>query len=292
MLLNYSEYSDLQTYEQLDEKLIIVGKGKRYGQIMFLAGGAGSGKGFAIKNFIEGEKFKVKDPDEVKKAFLKVAKEKDKFPEIKDLNLTKPDDVFKLHNFVKKKGTAAKLLGNLLKDAEISAKKGTLPNLLFDRTMKDMDDIGDILPQLDAAGYDRKNIHLTWVLTDYRVAIKNNLDPKRGRVVPEDILLQTHSGAAKTVYSILKGKTDSGINGDVNVILNNRENTIPFVDAKGNPIRGSRSKELIVKDFKYLNMKKQGKGFNKEADIQKQLYAWVKDNVPDDAMKTIKEPKL
>jgi hypothetical protein len=39
-------------------------------------------------------------------------------------------------------------------------------------------------------------------------------------------------------------------------------------------------------------MKKQGKTFNKEADIQKQLYAWVKDNVPDDAMKTIKEPRL
>ena len=292
MLLNYTEYSDLQTYEQLDEKLIIVGKGKKYGQIMFVAGGAGSGKGFAIKNFIEGEKFKVKDPDEIKKAFLKVAKEKDKYPELKGLDLTKPDDVAKLHAFVKKKGTIGKLLGNLLKDAEISAKKGTLPNLLFDRTVKDMDDISDILPQLDAAGYDRKNIHLTWVLTDYRVAIKNNLDPKRGRVVPEDILLQTHSGAAKTVYSILKGKTDSGINGDVNVILNNRENTIPFVDAKGKPKKGSRSKELIVKDFKYLNMKKQGKGFNKEADIQKQLYAWVKDNVPDDAMKTIKEPKL
>jgi len=259
---------------------------------MFLAGGAGSGKGFAIKNFLEGEKFKVKDPDELKKAFLKVAKEKDKFPEIRSLNLLKPDDVFKLHDFVKKKGTAAKLLGNLLKDAELSAKKGTLPNIIFDRTVKDMDDVGDILPLLDAAGYDRKNVHLTWVLTDYRVAIKNNLDPKRGRVVPEDILLKTHSGAAKTMYSILKGKTDSGINGDVNVILNNRENTIPFVDAKGKPIKGSRSKELVIKDFKYLNMKKQGKTFNKEADIQKQLYAWVKDNVPDDAMKTIKEPKL
>jgi hypothetical protein len=292
MFLNYSEYSDLQTYEQLDEKLIIVGKGKKYGQIMFLAGGAGSGKGFAIKNFIEGEKFKVKDPDEIKKAFLKVAKEKDKYPELKGLDLTKPDDVFKLHMFVKKKGTIGKLLGNLLKDAEISAKKGTLPNLLFDRTVKDMDDISDILPQLDAAGYDRKNIHLTWVLTDYRVAIKNNLDPERGRVVPEDIVLQTHTGAAKTMYAILKGKTDSGIQGDVNVILNNRENTIPWVDAKGEPIKGSKSKRVIVKDFTYLNMKKQGKAFNKEADIQKQLYAWVKANVPDDALKTIKEPKL
>ena len=292
MLLNYSEYSDLQTYEQLDEKLIIVGKGKRYGQIMFIAGGAGSGKGFAIKNFLEGEKFTVKDPDEIKKAFLKISKEKDKYPDLKGLILTKPDDVGKLHTFVKNMGTAGKLLGNLLKDAEISAKKGTLPNIIFDRTMKDMNDIREILPLLDGAGYDRKNIHLTWILTDYRVAIKNNLDPERGRVVPEDILLQTHSGAAKTMYAILKGKTNSGIQGDVNVILNNRENTIPFVDAKGKPIKGSKSKRVVVKDFTYLNMKKQGKAFNKEADIQKQLYAWVKANVPADALKNIEEPRL
>ena len=290
MLLNYTEYSDLQAYEQLDEKLIIVGKGKKYGQIMFIAGGAGSGKGFAITNFLEGEKFKVKDPDELKKAFLKVAKEKDKYPEIKDLDLKKPEDVFKLHAFVSNKGTAGKLLGNLLKDADISAKKGTLPNIIFDRTMKDMNDVDKILPLLDASGYDRKNIHLTWVLTDYKVAIKNNTT--RDRVVPADILLQTHVGAAKTIYSILKGKTDSGIQGDINVILNNRENTIPFVDSEGEPIKGSRSKQVIVKDFTYLNMKKQGRRFNNEASIQKQLYSWVKNNAPEDALDNIKEPEL
>ena len=292
MFLNYSEYNNLKTFEQLDEKLIIVGKGKRYGQIMFVAGGAGSGKGFAIDNFLEGDKFKVKDPDEIKKAFQKIAKEKNKYPEIQGLDLTKPDDVFKLHMFVKKMGTAGKLLNNLLKDAEVSAKKGTLPNLLFDRTMKDMEDINEILPQLDAAGYERKNMHLTWVLTNYKVAVKNNLDPARGRVVPEDILLQTHTGAAKTVYSILKGKTNAGIKGDVNVILNNRENTIPFVDAEGKPVKASGSKQIVIKDFTYLNMKKQGKPFNNEASVQKQLYHWVKKNVPNDALKHIKEPEL
>mgnify|MGYP003387882451 FL=1 len=76
------------------------------------------------------------------------------------------------------------------------------------------------------------------------------------------------------------------------MILNNRENTIPFVDAKGVPIKGSKSKRVVVKDFTYLNMKKQGKAFNKEADIQKQLYAWVKANVPADSLKTIEEPRL
>ena len=58
MLLNFLERDTLQIFQQLDEKLIIVGKGKKYGQIMFIAGGAGSGKSFAIKNFLEGDKFK------------------------------------------------------------------------------------------------------------------------------------------------------------------------------------------------------------------------------------------
>ena len=37
--------------EFLEEKLIMLSNGKKYGQIVFLAGGAGSGKGFAMFNF-------------------------------------------------------------------------------------------------------------------------------------------------------------------------------------------------------------------------------------------------
>ena len=47
----------LKFRQYLEEKLIMYGQGKRYGQIVFLAGGAGSGKGFAISNFMEKEKF-------------------------------------------------------------------------------------------------------------------------------------------------------------------------------------------------------------------------------------------
>ena len=53
--------------QELAEKLLVIGKGKKYGQIIFLTGGAGSGKGFSVKNFLEGEKFKVRDVDEMKK---------------------------------------------------------------------------------------------------------------------------------------------------------------------------------------------------------------------------------
>ena len=304
MILKFLEHFHLREFQQLDEKLIIVGKGKRYGQIMFLAGGAGSGKGFAIKNFLEGDKFKVRDVDEWKKALMKIGELKKKWPEIKGLNLRKPNDVARLHMFVKEKGIKDKTLDRMLGDAirSGSAKKGTLPNILFDITLKEIGDIKEVLPSLMEAGYDSKYMRLTWVLTNYHVAVQNNAT--RDRVVPSDILLQTHEGAAKTMVDIIRGKTPSGLNGAVNVILNNRENTIAFKDAAGNTIKRTRryatpdekkkkeDETIVVKDFTYLNMKKEGKKFNNEAAVQKQLYSWISKNVPDSALDTIKEPEL
>ena len=65
-------------YIELIEKQIIIGKGAKYGQIVFMAGGAGSGKGFARKHFLEGGKFKVRDVDEWKKSFIRLAQLKKK----------------------------------------------------------------------------------------------------------------------------------------------------------------------------------------------------------------------
>ena len=46
-----------------------------------------------------------------------------------------------------------------------------------------------------------------------------------------------------------------------------------------------------MKDFTYINLKKEGKRFNREASVQKQLFDWIKDNVPDTALQAIDEPK-
>ena len=71
-MLGFREHMLMEDYEQLDEKLILYSNGAKYGQVVFLAGGAGSGKGFAQKNFMEVGKFKVFDVDELKKLFIKV----------------------------------------------------------------------------------------------------------------------------------------------------------------------------------------------------------------------------
>ena len=93
-------FSKFIAEQYLEEKLIMYNQGKRYGQIVFLAGGAGSGKGFEISNFMEKEKFKIRDVDEWKKAFQKLADTTEKYPEIKGLKLKNPKDVYKLHMFV------------------------------------------------------------------------------------------------------------------------------------------------------------------------------------------------
>lgn len=270
--------------QQLDEKLIMYNQGKRYGQIVFLAGGAGSGKGFAIKNFMEPEKFKIRDVDEWKKAFLKMAEYKDKYAELRGLNLRTPEDVFKLHMFVKKMGIKDKTLDLLLANAK---NPETLPNIIFDITFKDVDDISGVIPQLLAAGYKQENIHLTWVLTNYRVAVKNNAE--RERVVPEDILLATHEGAADNMYSVIGGKIPYGVNGAVRVILNNRENTIPYLDANNKPMKAKNKVkkakdgedgEIQVLDFTYLTLKPEGKPPLSHIDVKKQVYYWIINNIP------------
>ena len=264
----------LKFRQYLEEKLIMYGQGKRYGQIVFLAGGAGSGKGFAISNFMEKEKFKIRDVDEWKKGFLKLAQTRKQFSELKGLQLRNPKDVYKLHMFVKEKGIKDKSLDLLLRDSNTDR----LPNIMFDITMKDANDIGSVLPKLIEAGYDSKNIHLTWVLTNYAVAIVNNRN--RERVVPEDIMLLSHEGAATSMYNVIKGKIPRGLNGGVRVILNNRENTIPYVDPETKKMVKTKQGDILVKDFTYLTFKKEGKTVAPESDIKKQLMGWIASNVP------------
>ena len=260
--------------QYLEEKLIMYNQGKRYGQIVFLAGGAGSGKGFAIANFMEKEKFKVRDVDEWKKAFMKIADAQDKYPEIKGLKLSNPRDVAKIHKFVKKLGIKEKSIDLMLADAN----SRHLPNIMFDITMKDTSNIDVVMPKLIKAGYDAKNIHLTWVLTNYAVAIINNRN--RERVVPEDIMLLSHEGAATSMYDVIKGKLPKGLNGSVRVILNNRDNTIPYVDPDTKKPMKTSQGNLLVKDFTYLTFKKEGKSIGPEMNVKRQLLGWIAANVP------------
>ena len=269
--------TEKRNIQDLIEKQIIVGKGARQGQIVFLAGGAGSGKGFARNNFLEGEKFKVRDVDELKKAFLILAKTKDKYKEIRGLDLRRTKDVMKMHMFIKNKGIQDKTLDLLLQGGKLKH----LPNILIDTTLAEAKKVDKLVPQFMASGYDPKNIHIVWVLTNYSIAVKQNRNPERGRIVPEDILLATHEGAANTMWNFIRKGTPRGVDGGVYIVLGGPEHTVLWEDKEGKPIKTGKKKDtVVVKDFKYLVMKEPGKSMTKEKDLLGQALSWIRTNVP------------
>ncbi len=315
-MLNFKKY--LVEQELLNEKLLLINNGKRYGQIVFLAGGAGSGKGFAGSNFMNSGDFKIRDVDEMKKAYIKLNDLTHKFPELDGIDLKKPEDVGRLHAFVKKKKLVSNTMDNLIKGMK---NPETLPNIIFDVTMKDLDAVKENVPNLLEQGYKPENIHIVWILTDYDIAYNANLD--RDRVVPygkdgsPNIILQTHEGAGRTMWDIVgKGKIPKNVNGGIYVVLNNRDQTVVFkaedgkdyrsakdnpdakarktnvkkgdqtsiaiktgkTDKKGNPV-------VIIKDFTYLTYKEPGKSPKTDKDIYKQLSMWVTNNVPKSTFK-------
>ena len=293
------------TEDILNEKLITYGNRKPYGQIVFIAGGAGSGKGFAIDNFLDSSSFKVRDVDEMKKQLQvlnrlgkitikdilakygrniklkdldmirKVEKEGYK---LQNLNLKNPDHVYVLHLLVKAMGIKEKSLENLLAGKN---NPEVLPNIMFDITAKDVTDITSVVPMLKEAGYKAENIHLTWILTNYVTAMVNNKN--RSRMVPEDILLKTHEGASNTVWGLVTKALPKGMNGRVDVILNNPEHTVFYTDAEGRTINGK------VKGFLSLPLKKAGGGIFPEKLWKDKLFGWVKDNAPESITANMKE---
>ena len=293
------------TEDILNEKLITYGNRKPYGQVVFIAGGAGSGKGFAISNFLDSASFKIRDVDEMKKqlqvlnrlgkldinSIMKkygksikpkdvdlINKIQDEGFKLQNLNLKNPDHVYALHILVDAMGIKDKTLHSLL-----SGKNNpeTLPNILFDITAKKITSITSVIADLKKAGYKADNIHLTWILTNYVTAMVNNRN--RARMVPEDILLQTHEGASNTIWGIVTKALPKGMNGRIDVILNNPEHTVFYTDDDGKTINGK------VKGFKSLPLKKAKGGIYAEAVWKKLLFSWVKGNAPESITANMKE---
>lgn len=273
-------YEEIQRY--LEEKLLIVGKGARTDQAVILAGGAGSGKSFAVNQMIGGQ-YKVFNPDDLKDTLIKmrenIKKGNPNYPtaptlvgfmkQIKDLDLRNPNDTGILHMAVKDLKSGGRSLDQRkMYSFFLDPSKKILPNVLFDATLKNIEQLtGDaegmgILELLDEAGYKPENIHIVWVLTDYRIALKQNLT--RDRVVPADILFKSHGGAAKTMKDIIfKDYMKLGIKGDISVIIGGKS-SVEY--KKGSTIERdgkvyTLDKDLVspvIRDFKYFRLKRAG----------------------------------
>jgi hypothetical protein len=144
----------------------------KYGQIIFLIGGAGSGKNFALENIVGHNGINC-DVDDLKSY---IAREK-KFQEepgnefLKDMDFKNPEHVSKIHQVAKKyfepEGSEmeSSRLDGILKAARTSKRKGNLPNVVLNITGKCPNDFQRLATPFVEAGYNPSDIHVIWVLT-------------------------------------------------------------------------------------------------------------------------------
>ena len=187
-LKTFGEHSQ----QQLDEVAIQFG-GKAYpkfGQVVILAGGAGSGKGFVLSNLlsIEGKTF---DVDEMKRLAIASSVFSSKVKaetgvDLKKLNLRVPENVSKIHEIIGGLYKVDKKIMSTVNQSVLSAHPERRPNLIFDVTLKDTAKLEKITRSIQQIGYDKKDIHIVWVMNKFDVAVKQNAG--RARVVPEEIL--------------------------------------------------------------------------------------------------------
>jgi predicted kinase len=267
-----------QFKEFLVEKLVTFG-GKAYpkfGNVVILQGGAGSGKGF-IKNKLLGIDGWSFDVDELKdfilhsEIFHKRIKD-DMGIDVKTLDLKNPDDVALLHSITKKYKLDSKFKKTEYQTISM-AHPDRKPNLIFDITAKDIKSIAKISDAVTKLGYDKKNIHIVWVLDAVEMAVQKNKN--RDRHVPEDILIQTHEFASLTAKKLMSMGNDikKYMDGDYWIVFNK-------VGVDSTLVKSNKGGDYIKEAF-YVKIKEQGKAPMNPKKFTKQLLMKIRDYVPD-----------
>ena len=275
------QYIEAQ-YEELLEKLITFG-GKAYpkfGNVVIMAGGAGSGKGFVKDTLvgIEGYTFDVDDLKRLAVASPMIQKrvKKDLGQDLKKIgsDLSNEDNVGKLHAIL---GDYLNLDDRRMKTLYTSimtAPPDRKPNIIFDVTLKDLQKLEKITRQVSAIGYPKENVHIVWVVNDIEVAKAQNKDPKRGRVVPADILVNTHRGASSTMNDILNmGKgLRKYMDGDIAFAFNK-------IGVDSNIAKSGKGGQYVV-DANYFYVKRRGKMPTPVAKLEKEIRMKITKYVP------------
>lgn len=269
--------------EFLLEKLITFG-GKaypRFGNIVFMAGGAGSGKGFVLSNLV-GIEGKTLDVDELKTLAsrapsIRARVKKELGVDLDDLaaNLKNPENVGKLHGIMGDYLQLDDRKQKALFTSVLSQPADKKPNIIFDTTLKDLQKLEKLTRQAAELGYDKKNIHIVWVVNDIEVAKAQNL--KRSRTVPTEILVNTHRGAANTLADVINmgAGLKKYMDGDIVFAFNK-------VGVDANLVKGQKGGSY-VKDANYFYVKRQGKAPTSvdklDRDIRAKIASYVPKNV-------------
>jgi len=248
-----------EQYDILLEKLITVG-GRAYpkfGNVVIMAGGAGSGKGF-IKDKLLGLEGAIFDVDALKTLAAKVPvirkKIKDEMGldlEMISQNLKDPNNVAQLHQIIGDYLDIPNKKQKAFFTSVLSADMERKPNIIFDVTLKDLYKLENITRRVSMFGYDTKNIHIVWVVNDIEVAKAQNQN--RDRVVPTEILINTHRGASSTMADIVNmgDKIKKYMDGDIVFAFNKVKVDSDLVKSK--------TGGAYIKDAAYFYVKRKGK---------------------------------
>lgn len=279
-----------ETYDMLVEKLITFG-GKAYpkfGNVVIMAGGAGSGKGFVKDNLVGMEGFTF-DVDELKKVAARtpaiVKKVKDETGHdleylAKNMGVGNERNVSKVHELIGDYLNLDDKRKKVLYGSILTAPAERKPNLIFDVTMKNMKQLTKYTYPIQDLGYDKKNIHIVWVVNDIEIAKAQNISRGKkpgGRTVPTEILVDTHQGASNTMKSILNMGKDLAkyMDGDIVFAFNKIK-----VDSD---LSVSKRGGSFIKDANYVYVKKQGKPVTSVKDLgldlRKKIASYVPKNV-------------
>lgn len=268
-----------EQYEELVEALITFG-GQAYpkfGNIVIMAGGAGSGKGF-VKDKLVGIEGRVFDVDELKTLASKAPAIRKRViaefgVDLKAIasDLKNPENVAKLHEII---GDALNLPDKRMQAfyaSIMTADPERKPNIIFDVTLKDLRKLEKLTRQVDALGYDKKSVHIVWVVNDIEVAKSQNAS--RDRTVPVEILVNTHRGASQTMLDVINmGKSlKRYMDGDIVFAFNK-----VGVDSE---ISKSEKGGMYVVDANYFYVKRAGKDVLTQdklsADLKRKIASYV-----------------
>lgn len=275
-MLSFSSFIE-ESFSDLSEALItFAGQAyPKFGNVIILAGGAGSGKGFIKDKLIGAEGYNF-DVDALKSLAMRTPKlieriKKEFGVDPSALDLKKPDDVAKLHDII---GTALNLddkRKQILFTSIMTAAPDRKPNLIFDVTLKDLRKLQNITHQVKELGYDNDKIHIVWVINDIEIAKKQNVE--RSRQVPIEILVNTHRGASFTMHDIVNMGNDlkKYMDGDIVFAFNKVK-----VDSD---VAKSDKGGMYIKDAKYFYVKRSGKPVDQEK-LTKDLRAKISEYVP------------
>lgn len=267
-------------YNSLMEDLITFGgvAYPQFGNVVIMAGGAGSGKGFVLSNLV-GLQGKVFDVDALKQMAgkatgirNKVKKELGQDLEAITSNLRDPENVAKVHDIIGNYLQLDKKYNNSFFKSVLQAHPDRKPNMIFDTTLRDLTKLQDLTRQAVSLGYSKDNIHIVWVINDIEVAKSQNA--KRSRVVPTEILVNTHKGAQQTMADIVNmgSKLKRYMNGDIVFAFNK-----VGVDASlSTSSRGGR----YIEKANYFYAKKKGKAPLSIDKLDKSIRAKIASYVP------------